>query len=168
MFSPRLSRGRGVPEAAAGLGARVLGPGATLPPPVPGRPHLIAPEPRRPRRSRVAAPGEPPGRRPGTVEGHEKECPRPGGGTPHRLAPPGPPLLLLRDSAGGGGETRGRNESAAGCSRGGRTKKANFERPSRCRASLAAEGSTPSGRQGSLRPLLPFKSRLEAASPCAP
>lgn len=148
---------------------RVRGPGAALPPPVPGRPHLIAPEPRRPRRRRVAAPGEPLGRRPGTVEGHEKECPRPGGGTPRRLAPPRPPLLLLRDSAGGGGETRERNESPAGCSRRRRDKRRGLRGPSRAVASLGSRRRDPRRAvKGSLRPSLPFKSRLEAASPCAP
>lgn len=72
------------------------------------RPHLIAPEPRLPRRRRVAAPGEPSGRRPGTVEGHEKECPRPGGGTPAGSRHPCR-LCCFYGTRGGGERGRRRN-----------------------------------------------------------
>ena len=145
-----------------------------MPSPVPGRPHLIAPEPRRPRRTRVAAPGEPLGRRPGTVEGHEKEYPRPGGGTPLQLAILRPPLLLLRDwglgGGGGGGETRERNEFPRRLLPAAEEQKSEFREDGASRrfASLAAEGFVLSGRKGSLRLSLPFKSRLEAVSPRAP
>lgn len=48
--------------------------------------------------------------------------------------------------------------------------KANFQSPSRAVASLLSwrRDTAPSSRQGSLRPTLPFKSRLEAASLRAP
>lgn len=96
-------------------------------PPVPERPHLIAPEPHRPRRRRVAAPGEPLGRRPGTVEGHEKEFPRPGGGTPLRLVPLWTPLLVLRDQGWGEAEKPEKEMSSPPGAPAAEEQKANFE-----------------------------------------
>lgn len=79
---------------------------------------------------------------------------------------PQSPLLLLRDSAGGGAETRGRKESPP-VAPAAEEQKANLLEPSR-RTPPAAEGSALRSRQGSLRRSLPFKSRLEASLPHAP
>nr|XP_051696814.1 serine/arginine repetitive matrix protein 1-like isoform X7 [Oryctolagus cuniculus]XP_051696815.1 serine/arginine repetitive matrix protein 1-like isoform X7 [Oryctolagus cuniculus]XP_051696816.1 serine/arginine repetitive matrix protein 1-like isoform X7 [Oryctolagus cuniculus]XP_051696817.1 serine/arginine repetitive matrix protein 1-like isoform X7 [Oryctolagus cuniculus] len=76
----------------------------------------------------------------------------------------------LRRASGRGAATPERNKARTGRSRG----RAHPTRVSRARAAslpslrLAAEGSRPGRRrQGSLRPSLPFKSRLEAAPPSA-
>lgn len=75
MFSPPPHARPPVRKASADFGtSRPRSVRRAVPPPVPGRPHLIAPQPRRPHRRRAAAPGEPPGPRPGTVEGYEKEA----------------------------------------------------------------------------------------------